>query len=283
MPEQEFPILDNHMHLQPNGRCEEAVRDFEKAGGTHIILSHLPYHSVNITKGEDFQKEYDITLDIARRVGEATGVKIFTTLGPYPVRLIRLEEKLGLAQAVEIMKKGMELAAKAVEEQKAVAIGEIGRPHFPVSDEIWAASNEIMAYGMEQARGVGCPVVLHTESAGPEIWKELAGMADKAGLAREMVIKHYSPPIVREEDNHGLFPSILASRKSIIEALSHNTRFMIETDYLDDLRRPGAVMAPTTVPKRTKALIQNGHLDIDGAMQIHKYWPEKLYKIEIEL
>ena len=44
----------------------------------------------------------------------------------------------------------------------------------------------------------------------------------------------------------------------------------------------GAVMAPTTVPKRTKALIQNGDMDIEGAMQIHKYWPEKLYGIEIE-
>ncbi len=278
----EYPILDNHLHLQPDGLCEKAILDFQNAGGTHIILSHLPYHTVNITKGEDFLKEFDITLKIARQVREATDVKVFTTLGPYPVRLLNLEERYGLAKAVDIMKMGMELAARKVEEQEAVAIGEIGRPHFPVSEELWDASNEVMSYGMEMARDVGCPVVLHTESAGPEVWKELSGMADKVNLPREMVIKHYSPPIVREEDNHGLFPSILASRKAIKEALSHNTRFMMETDYLDDLRRPGAVMAPTTVPKRTKALIQNGDMDIEGALQIHKYWPEKLYGIEIE-
>ncbi len=256
--------------------------DFEKTGGTHIILSHMPYHTVNITKGKDFQKEYDITLNTANRVREMTNVKVFATLGPYPVRLIRLEEKHGLEAAVDIMKKGMELAARAVEEKQAVAIGEIGRPHFPVPAEIWEASNEIMLYGMELAKDVDCPIVLHTESAGIEVWEELALMADKAGIRREMVIKHYSPPIVKEEENHGLFPSVLASRKSIKEALSHNTRFMMETDYIDDLRRPGAVMAPTTVPKRTKALIANGDMSIDDALAIHRYWPEKLYGIEIE-
>ncbi len=278
----EYPILDNHMHLQQDGLCEKAAMDFENTGGTHIILSHMPYHTINITKGDDFQKEYDITLNTANRVRETTNVKVFTTLGPYPVRLIRLEEKHGLEAAVDIMKKGMELAAKAVEEKQAVAIGEVGRPHFPVSSEIWEASNEIMLYGMELAKDVDCPIVLHTESAGPEVWEELALMADEAGLRREMVIKHYSPPIVKEEENHGLFPSVLASRKSIKEALSHNTRFMMETDYIDDLRRPGAVMAPTTVPKRTKALILNGDMGVEAAIAIHQYWPEKLYGIEIE-
>ena len=98
----EYPILDNHVHLQSDGRNVEAVRDFEKAGGTHIILSHMPYHSVNINSGQDFLKEYEITLDMVEKVRGQTDTKIWATLGPYPVRLIRLEERYGLEKATEV-------------------------------------------------------------------------------------------------------------------------------------------------------------------------------------
>lgn len=278
----EYPVLDNHAHLQPDGDNVEAVRRFLKKGGTHIILSHMPYHTVNIRSGGDWMKEYQITLDTVNRVRAETDAEIWATLGPYPVRLLKLEEEHGLEEATQIMMEGMETAAGLVAEGKAVAIGEIGRPHFPVSDEIWRASNDIMLRGMELAKEAGCPVVLHTESAAPSVWKELAEMADKAGLPRERVIKHYSPPVIDESANHGLFPSVLASRKSISEALRQGTRFMMETDYLDDLRRPGAVMALTTVPKRTNAFLQSGELDTEKIMKIHKDWPEKLYNIEID-
>ena len=278
----EYPILDNHVHLQSDGRNVEAVRDFEKAGGTHIVLSHMPYHTVNINSGQDFLKEYEITLDMVEKVRGQTDTKIWATLGPYPVRLIRLEERYGLEKATEILMTGMELAADLVREGKAIGIGEIGRPHFPVSEEIWNASNKIMAYGMELAKEVECPVILHTESATEGVWEELALMADKVGLPREMVIKHCSAPFVDGKLNFGLFPSVLASRKSIAEALGQGTRFMMETDYLDDLRRPGAVMALTTVPKRTRAFLQTGELDMEKILEIHKVNPERLYGIDVE-
>ena len=231
-----IPILDNHIHLQPSGRNVEALREFSRAGGTHVILSHLPYD----------------------------------------------EMRIGVERAVEIMKDGMDIAGEIVQEGKAVAIGEIGRPHFPVAPEIARASNEIMRYGMEVAAGLGCAVVLHTESASPESMREIAGIADSAGLDRGKVVKHYSPPLVLEEENHGLFPSVLASRSSVSEALRKGTRFVMETDYLDDPSRPGAVMSITTVPKRTKALLASGSVSEEILWRVHKDNAEKVYGITIE-
>ena len=43
---------------------------------------------------------------------------------------------------------------------------------------------------------------LHTESAGPEVWQELAGFADEIGISKEKVIKHYSGPSILEEENY---------------------------------------------------------------------------------
>jgi TatD-related deoxyribonuclease len=276
-----FPVLDNHIHLQPSGKNVEALREFSKAGGTHVVLSQLPYDEVQIREEKDFRASYQITLDIAERARKETDVGVFVSVGPYPVLLIDLAEKHGLSKATDIMKAGMDTAGKLVEEGKAIAIGEIGRPHFPVSPEILQASNDIMRYGMEVASEVGCAVVLHTESATPEAMKEIARIADVAGLERGKVVKHYCPPLILEEENHGLFPSVLASRTAITEALQKGTRFMMETDYLDDLSRPGAVMSITTVPKRTKSLMNSKSVSEETILRIHKDNPQKVYGIEI--
>jgi TatD-related deoxyribonuclease len=276
-----LPILDNHIHLQPSGKNVEALREFSKAGGTHVVLSQLPYDEVQIREEKDFRASYQITLDIAERARKETDVGVFVSVGPYPVLLIDLAEKHGLSKATDIMKAGMDTAGKLVEEGKAIAIGEIGRPHFPVSPEILQASNDIMRYGMAVASEVGCAVVLHTESATPEAMKEIARIADAAGLERGKVVKHSCPPLILEEENHGLFPSVLASRTAITEALQKGTRFMMETDYLDDLSRPGAVMSITTVPKRTKSLMNSRSVSEETILRIHKDNPQKVYGIEI--
>ncbi|MGD0056329.1 MAG: TatD family hydrolase [Methanomassiliicoccales archaeon] len=277
-----LPILDNHIHLQPSGKNVEALKEFSRAGGTHVVLSQLPYEEVQIREEKDFRASYQITIDIAERARKETDVGVFVSVGPYPVLLLGLAEGYGLGRAIEIMKGGMDIAGELVQEGKAIAIGEIGRPHFPVSPEMLQASNEIMRYGMEVASDFGCAVVLHTESATPESMREIAGMADSAGLDRGKVVKHYCPPMVLEEENHGLFPSVLAGRTSIAEALRKGTRFMMETDYLDDLSRPGAVMSITTVPKRTKALMSSGSISEEVTSRIHKDNPEKVYEVEID-
>ncbi|MDD1746334.1 MAG: TatD family hydrolase [Methanomassiliicoccales archaeon] len=276
-----LPIFDNHVHLHPNGRHVEAARDFAKAGGTHLVLSHLPYEMAPVTEARHFADSYKITLDLAELVRKSVDIGVEVTVGPYPVLLIGLAERHGLEGAVDIMRTGMEEAQRLVLQGKAIGIGEIGRPHFPVPEDVLMASNEIMSYGMSLAREAVCPVVLHTESATPENMREIALMADHVGLPRNKVVKHYCPPLVTDEENSGLFPSVLASRTAIGEALAKGTRFMMETDYLDDLRRPGAVMAITTVPKRTKALLQSGGMSEEQAHVIHADNPEKVYGIEV--
>jgi TatD-related deoxyribonuclease len=277
------PILDNHIHLQPKGRNIEAIKDFQRMGGTHAILSHLPYGEVPIVRAEDFRDSYLITTEIAERGKRETDVTLHVALGPYPVLLIGLSKRHGLERAKNMMMKGMEIAQRFVMEGKALALGEIGRPHFPVSKEILEASNEIMLYGMTRAREVDCAVVLHTEHSEPEQMLEFALMADSVGLKRDRVVKHYSPPLVLEEENHGIFPSVLSSRTALNEALEKGTRFLMETDFLDDPKRPGAVMDIKTVPKRTKGLIESGVLSEEDAWRIHKDNPEKVYGVEFGL
>ncbi len=277
-----LPIFDNHIHFRPEFLGVEGAKQFEKAGGTALLLTHSPYEDIPINHGADYDKAYRKTLAMADAIRAATKLQVFVALGPYPVECLHLKEIQGLEAAVAAMRQGLDLASRYVAQGKAVAIGEIGRPHFPVGPEIVAVCNEVMEYAMQSAKRLGCAVVLHTEDPTPETFAEFAAIATRAGLDRNRVVKHHSTPLTRPEDTQGLVPSILAKEEFVTEALKGAPHFLLETDYIDDPRRPGAVLGPATVPKKTRAWIEKGVLSEDQAWVIHKEMPERTYHIRLD-
>jgi len=281
-PPPTLPILDNHMHLNPSGRCLDAVREFTRAGGTHIVLVSLPPWSlgIEINAPDDYRRVFDKVLKISRRAEEAEKVNVFVVLGVHPAELTKYYGRLGLARAVEVMKGGLLVAREYVDKGLAVGL-KSGRPHYEVEPKLWDASNEIMRYSFELAKDAGCAVQLHTESSTEEGLSEIGGIARSEGLAPDKVVKHFSPPMISTCEKYGIFPSVLAGEDAVEKALSEGWRFMMETDYIDDLKRPGSVLGPKTIPRRTKQLIPEWGEDI--FWKIHKENPEKVYGVEINI
>jgi TatD-related deoxyribonuclease len=275
---EKVPVYDNHIHMSPSGMNVDALREFQASGGTGLTLVTLPYKEVMISDGSDFARSYEITYSLADKAREATDLEINIAVGPYPVLILPLAEMYGLQRAEEMMMRGMEDAARDVAEGKAVAIGEIGRPHFDVPAEIREASDRILLRGMELARENDVPVIIHCESD-EDTDRSLAELADKAGLDRGLVIKHSSPPWVTDEETHGVMPSIPASKSNLKQAFAKGTdRFMMETDYIDDPAKPGAIMAVTTVPKKVAAWLSNGQVPVESIYRMCKDIPDSLYK-----
>ena len=278
-----LPILDDHAHLSPSGKRSEAVRQFEKAGGTHLIVSHMPYRLNPILSRGDWRAEFEITCSLVDEARKETGVQVFCVVGPYPVELLDISERIGADKALQLMKEGVEVAAELVLEKKAIGIGEVGRPHFEAAPEIMRMSNEIMRYCMEKAKDADCPVVIHSEHVTSSNLEELSHMAQEAGLRAERVVKHYYGKIGRDWPTGGLSLSVLSTRDNILSAIENKLSFMMETDYLDDLSRPGAVLAPQTVPKRTKQLFEEGIIDERLWRKIHIERPKIAYGIDMEI
>jgi TatD-related deoxyribonuclease len=235
-----------------------------------------------VMKEKSYNACYQETLQMAEEIRAVVGIGVFVVVGPYPVDILPLQEKFGRETAIAIMRKGIEEAAALCEEQKCIAIGEIGRPHFPVDQQILQDSNDILFYGMQKAKDVGVPVVLHTESTTPIQCKELVEIGKKVGLNPEKIVKHFSPPLITHDENFGLMPSVLASKKNIVEALHKGTRFLMETDYIDDPRRPGAVLGPKTVPKLIKNLLAENLISEQQVHRIHVENPQNTYAIDLE-
>ena len=109
-----------------------------------------------------------------------------------------------------------------------------------------------------------------------------------SGISSERAIRHFAPPNVSADFTHGLSATVNVGKGSI-ETIVETAReaaspWGMETDFLDDNRRPGAVLGPKTVPKRTQqlcsSLLSEGWSENEvGSLltKVHSEWPESLY------
>ncbi len=270
-----IPITDDHIHIDPvNGRGVEAAKDFRRSGGTHIFLVTKPSWSYGIepSSGADYCGVFEATLRVADLVRE-TGLVVHPVLGVHPAEISRLSERMGLKEAAAVMRAGLDHAARYVAEGTAVAL-KSGRPHYRVPPDVWEESNGVLRHALELAAGIGCAVQIHAES-GP--CADVVEMAERAGIPVERVVKHFATP------DTPLMPSFIA-RHEAIPALARQRRgFTMESDYMDENARPGAVIGPKSVPRFTLRYLQEGLITEEDAWRIHADMPERTYGVEIEL
>lgn len=279
---EKVPVTDNHIHVDPlNGEGPVLIANkFHRAGGNFMIIPNKPTWTVR----EDcsFKEAMELVIRYVEEINKGTEVTAFAVVGAHPAELSRrLKAGVDIENAESSMRNALETAQSMVLSGEAVAIGEVGRPHYDVSDQELEVHNRLISYAMELAKDADCPVQLHTESAGPEQFLEFAKMADKAGIPRKKIIKHFSGAFVLEKENHGLTPSLIATKDVVKDGLLKGKNFLMETDYLDDKTRPGAVLGPKTVPRRTLELIKLGLLSEEDAYRIHVDNVEKIYNVDL--
>ena len=282
------PIWDTHLHLDLEARGLSAAQDFSNAGGTHICLVHKPSFPSRLPQSiEQVDQAYRKTLDLAAMVRERIEIDVRVILGPHPVVWEKQIHTLGMERSSQLHLDSVELALNYCAEGKAVALGEVGRPHYQVTEEIWSAANTQLETVMGMASQAGFPIQLHVEDNGVETNAELAEICDRSGLSRKNAVHHYASADVSQSFTHGLSSSVSMGKGSIFDLMNTFDKcastWTMETDYLDDPNRPGAVLGPKTVPKRTQQLVEDllklrGRDEVeDVLMHVHSIWPGQLY------
>lgn len=270
-----YPVTDDHIHIDPvNGRGIAAAKDFLRAGGTHLFLVSKPSWSLGVTPscGADYATVFDETLRVAEMTRE-TGLTVFPVLGVHPAEISRLAERMSIPEATAVMKAGLECAATYVSEGKAVAL-KSGRPHYDVSQDMMTASNNVLAHALHLAAECTCALQIHAES-GP--CADLIDMAGVAHLPVERVVKHYATP------DTPLHPSLIAKHEDIPKLIREHRRFTMESDYMDENSRPGAVIGPKSVPRFTNKLVGSGLMTVEECFFVHAETVERVYGVTVQL
>jgi TatD-related deoxyribonuclease len=270
-----IPITDDHIHIDPaNGRGLAAAKDFQRSGGTHLMLVSKPSWSFGIVPRvpEDYEEVFARTLAVAATLREI-GLGVFPVLGVHPAEISHLIEYLPLTDACELMKDALSRAAVHIQEGRATAL-KSGRPHYPVSEEILAASNQILSHALQLGAKYHCAVQVHAES-GP--CADITDRARAVGMSPDRVVKHYAIP------ETPLIPSFIATHEAIPVLAREGRRFTMESDYMDENSRPGAVIGPRSVPRVTLRLLESGLITEEDAYRIHVATPQEVYGVEITL
>lgn len=271
------PVLDNHLHLDPDeGRGIEAVEDFARLGGTHLLVVNKPsWHlGVEAETGDDFRAVFERTCEIVDAASDVLPGRAWPVLGVHPGLISRLtdEREFTPEQARDLMQAGLEVAAEYVADGRALAL-KSGRPHYETSDAVWTASNDVLKHALELGAEHGCAVQLHTEAS--EDLTEIAEWARKRGMRADRVVKHYAAGRLA-----GPTPSVMCDKDRLEVAAASGEPFLMETDFVDDPDRPGAVMGPKTVPRRVRWLLEEGHEE--AVRRAHVETPRDVYGIDTE-
>lgn len=271
----DLPILDNHLHLHPAGKGVDAAQEFARAGGTHLLVVNRPsWHIVETVEDIDaFRETFEVTVDLVDGSTHVLDGRAWAVLGVHPALLTQLlDAGRSIDAAVNTMKTGLELAQSYVSDGRAIAL-KSGRPHYPVDEPVWAAANEVLRHAIDLAAEADCALQLHTEAS--DDLGDIATWASDAGLDPTRVVKHYADGPVR-----GVIPSVIARRDPIDTIVAADVPFFLETDYLDDPDRPGAVLGPKTVPRRSSDLAEAGAFR--ALERAHIETPAAVYGIDTE-
>jgi TatD-related deoxyribonuclease len=90
------------------------------------------------------------------------------------------------------------------------------------------------------------------------------------------VVKHFGSP------ETPLIPSLVAKHRAIPLLARSGRAFMMESDYMDENDRPGAVVGPKSVPRFTRRLLEEGKITDEDAYRIHAETPSRVYSVTIE-
>jgi TatD-related deoxyribonuclease len=267
------PVLDNHLHLDPeNGQGIEAVKDFARAGGTHLLVVNKPSWTlgVDVEEPADFRKAFETTIDIVAEASDVLDGQAWPVLGVHPGLITHLTERgFTPSAAGELMRAGLDVATEYVP-SRALAL-KSGRPHYDVSEAVWAESNRVLRHALALGADNDCAVQLHTEAS--EDLTEIAEWAMERDLPTHRVVKHYAGGRLA-----GPMPSVMSEKHRLEEAAERGDPFLMETDFIDDPERPGAVLGPKTVPRRVGWLLEEGF--DDAVENAHVETPRRVYGIE---
>lgn len=270
------PILDNHLHLDADNRGIEAVQEFARAGGTHLLIVNKPsWHVADLpTEPDAFRPVFEETIGLVHAATAELPGRAWPVLGVHPALVSRLIDDEGYTpgDARDLMVAGLEVAAEYAADGNAVAL-KTGRPHYDVSDVVWNASNAVLRRGLELAAETDVAIQLHTEAT--EDLTEVAAWAADAGVSPHRVVKHYASGTLT-----GVTKSVMSRTDFLETAIEVGEPFLMETDFIDDAERPGAVMGPKTVPRRVDWMLETGYED--AVRVAHVDTPASVYGIDTE-
>ncbi|HID40702.1 MAG TPA: hydrolase TatD, partial [Pyrodictium sp.] len=280
-------FADAHMHSSPKGLGATAIAEkLINKGGWFAALVMLPPWHYNVDVEPTFEmytRAIKQHLDECKKARE-TGLRVSCLAGFHPAEVDRLIS-MGLSpeDTLNLGLKVIEYVADLCKHGLLDGIGEVGRQHYKTMPERVAIASAITTRALELARDYNCIIHLHLENAGPATVDTMTKLVELVSIPRTSILFHHASIKVAEYATRNGYWATIAGKKELMrrafERMS-GTSIMIESDYIDDPKRPCVSSFPWEIIDRQLELLKEGLVDEETLHKINIDNIVKFYRIE---
>ncbi len=281
---------DAHLHSNPARGlgATEIARRFRARGGWFVALVGLsPWHYNIDVRGDPlaaYVKSIEVHAAECRRAAEQ-GLRVSCFAGFHPADVDHLiDAGMQPHRVLELGEKVLDHIAGLCRKGVLQGIGEVGRQHFKTNPERVAIAQEILVSAMERAKDLGCPIHMHLENAGEATVVLIERLASRVGIERRLLLFHHSKPNVAAAAVKRGFYATLPGKEQLLRYYFGNRmpseNVMVESDYIDDPRRPCVSSCPWEVVDRLEKLHGEGVIDDETLYRVNVDNVVKFYGVE---
>lgn len=275
---------DAHTHSNPvqGLGMSKIARKFASKGGWLIVVVSLPPYHYGIS--EPGPQAYERVIEILNQEAEiarAHGLKTVRLAGFHPAEIDEYYRRgIGGKDLYELVDKIASLYERALKEGLIDGIGEIGRQHYAVPPDRIIMAEIAMIRFMEVARDYNAVVHFHLEQGGWVTVYSVTKLLERTGLPKNKAIVHHaSHETAKYAEHHGVPYTLPIKKFEYKDYIAVSSLAMIESDYIDDPRRPGVSAYPWEIPVKISEMLSGGQLSEEDAYRLMVDNPSRIYSV----
>ncbi|MEM1802485.1 MAG: TatD family hydrolase [Sulfolobales archaeon] len=258
---------DAHLHSNPlTGLGSRSIsKKFKSLGGWFLAIVSLPptHYGLN-SDFEGYAKSIDILVRECK-IAREEGLTVKCLAGIHPADLDRLinTQKLRHEEVLNLAFKVLEHICRLIKTGVLDGIGEVGRPHYKTSPEGFIVNEIVLRHSLRLANDLGSIIHLHIEQGGFLTVRDLNEVLSYISIRKNLVLLHHLDLRTGlEACNSGFTFTICGKQQLIREAVKRLIPvYMIESDFIDDPRRPGIAAWPWEIIEHQKMMLTEGIVD----------------------
>ena len=279
-------FADAHVHTNPISGMGVSgyVPRFREYGGWFLaIVSLPPIHYGYDYSIEGYRKSFEIVISECKKAREL-GVEALCFLGIHPADVEKMLVRIqwSSTKILSLVDQVLKMIDRIIRDGLAHGIGEIGRPHYTTKPEAVVLCNYVMERALEMAKDLDVPVHLHLEQGGYVTVLDIATRVSKLGLKTSKVILHHvDVKTATEAQQMGLIFTVVGKEPVLRECFKRlHPCYMIESDFIDDPKRPGVACYPWQIIEVQKKLLSEGVVDEEYLYKLNVDMVRKVYGVE---
>lgn len=279
-------FADGHMHSNPvKGMGMAAIgKKFVGVGGWFVAVVSLPPHHFGFDDNFDgYVRAFDVLVRECN-TGKELGLEVVCFAGIHPAA-IENSISMNPKDSVKVLGKAftvLDYVAKLVRNGFVDGFGEVGRPHYKTIPEAFVVNNIVMTYALVLAKDLGVPVHLHLEQGGEITVMDIDRTISTIGIDKDKVVLHHLDVATAKASQAHTLVFTIPGKHPILKEVFRSLRptYMIESDFIDDPKRPGVSSYPWDIVENQKRLLNEGLVDEEYIYKLNIDVVVKTYKVK---